>query len=91
MHSVGGWIALVGAAISRSASWKIWKDGKSKAIPGHSLTIAALGVFILWFGWFDSTQAHSWQQQLRLTVLPYHTYSLQQTWRLVQVVYFHCY
>ncbi|BDW77412.1 hypothetical protein BFINE_32070 [Bacteroides finegoldii DSM 17565] len=31
---------------------KYGKDGKSKAIPGHSLTIAALGVFILWFGWF---------------------------------------
>jgi Amt family ammonium transporter len=31
---------------------KYGKDGKSRAIPGHNLTIAALGVFILWFGWF---------------------------------------
>ena len=51
-HSVGGWIALVGAAILGPRIGKYGKDGKSKAIPGHSLTIAALGVFILWFGWF---------------------------------------
>lgn len=52
VHSVGGWIALVGAAILGPRLGKYGKDGKSKAIPGHSLTIAALGVFILWFGWF---------------------------------------
>ena len=52
VHSVGGWIALVGAAILGPRIGKYGKDGKSKAIPGHSLTIAALGVFILWFGWF---------------------------------------
>ena len=50
--SVGGWIALVGAAILGPRIGKYGKDGTSKAIPGHSLTIAALGVFILWFGWF---------------------------------------
>lgn len=52
VHSVGGWIALVGAAILGPRIGKYGKDGKSKAIPGHNLTIAALGVFILWFGWF---------------------------------------
>lgn len=52
VHSVGGWIALVGAAILGPRIGKYDKDGKSKAIPGHNLTIAALGVFILWFGWF---------------------------------------
>ena len=52
VHSVGGWIALVGAAILGPRLGKYGKDGKSKAIPGHNLTIAALGVFILWFGWF---------------------------------------
>lgn len=52
VHSVGGWIALVGAAILGPRIGKYSKDGKSKAIPGHNLTIAALGVFILWFGWF---------------------------------------
>ncbi|WP_300695370.1 ammonium transporter [uncultured Bacteroides sp.] len=52
VHSVGGWIALVGAAILGPRIGKYGKDSKSKAIPGHNLTIAALGVFILWFGWF---------------------------------------
>lgn len=52
VHSVGGWISFVGAAIIGPRIGKYHKDGSSKAIPGHSLTIAALGVFILWFGWF---------------------------------------
>jgi Amt family ammonium transporter len=52
VHSVGGWVALVGAAVLGPRIGKYGKDGKSKAIPGHNLTIAALGVFILWFGWF---------------------------------------
>lgn len=52
VHSVGGWIALVGAAILGPRIGKYGKDKKSKAIPGHNLTMAALGVFILWFGWF---------------------------------------
>ena len=52
VHSVGGWIALVGAAIVGPRIGKYGKDGKSRAIPGHNLTLACLGVFILWFGWF---------------------------------------
>ncbi len=52
VHSVGGWIALVGAWILGPRLGKYSKEGKSKAIPGHNLTIAALGVLILWFGWF---------------------------------------
>lgn len=52
VHSVGGWIALIGAWIVGPRMGKYGKDGKSKAIPGHNLTIGALGVFILWFGWF---------------------------------------
>lgn len=52
VHSAGGWIALVGAAILGPRLGKYGKDGKSKAIPGHNLTLACLGVFILWFGWF---------------------------------------
>lgn len=52
VHSVGGWIALVGACILGPRIGKYSKDGKSRAIPGHNLTLAALGVFILWFGWF---------------------------------------
>lgn len=52
VHSVGGWIALAGAWILGPRIGKYGKKGKSKAIPGHNLTVAALGVFILWFGWF---------------------------------------
>ena len=40
------------AAILGPRLGKYGKDGKSKAIPGHNLTLACLGVFILWFGWF---------------------------------------
>jgi Amt family ammonium transporter len=49
---VGGVAALVGAKILGPRIGKYGKDGKARAIPGHSLTLAALGVFILWFGWF---------------------------------------
>lgn len=52
VHSVGGWAALVGAAILGPRIGKYREDGKPNAIPGHNLVIAALGVFILWFGWF---------------------------------------
>lgn len=52
VHSVGGWVALIGAAIVGPRIGKYGKDGKSRAIPGHNLTLACLGVFILWFGWF---------------------------------------
>ena len=52
VHSVGGWMALVGAAILGPRVGKYGKDGKSRAIPGHNLMMACLGVFILWFGWF---------------------------------------
>ncbi|MBN2616751.1 MAG: ammonium transporter [Spirochaetales bacterium] len=55
VHSVGGWAALMGAVILGPRIGKyIKKDGKVqvRAIPGHNLPLAALGVFILWFGWF---------------------------------------
>lgn len=52
VHSVGGWSALVGAAFLGPRIGKYNKDGSVNAIPGHSLTLGALGVFILWFGWF---------------------------------------
>jgi len=52
VHSVGGWAGLVGAAVLGPRVGKFSKEGKPNAIPGHSLTLGALGVFILWFGWF---------------------------------------
>lgn len=52
VHMVGGVAALIGAKILGPRIGKYTKDGKSRAIPGHSLTLGALGVFILWFCWF---------------------------------------
>jgi Amt family ammonium transporter len=52
VHSVGGWCALVGAAILGPRIGKYNQDGTPNAIPGHNIVIGALGVFILWFGWF---------------------------------------
>lgn len=52
VHMVGGVAALVGAKILGPRIGKYDKDGKPKAIPGHSLPLGALGVFILWFCWF---------------------------------------
>ena len=52
VHMVGGVSALVGAKILGPRIGKYGKDGIPKAIPGHSLTLGALGVFILWFAWF---------------------------------------
>ena len=52
VHFVGGLCALIGAAILGPRICKYTKDGKARAIPGHSLTLGALGCFILWFCWF---------------------------------------
>ena len=52
VHSIGGWLALAGALVLGPRIGKYGADGKPKAIPGHNITLAALGVFILWFGWF---------------------------------------
>ena len=52
VHLVGGVSALIGAAMVGPRIGKYGKDGKARAIPGHSITLGALGVFILWFCWF---------------------------------------
>ncbi len=52
VHSVGGWAALAGAIVLGPRYGKYNGRGESKAIPGHNIPLAALGVFILWFGWF---------------------------------------
>ena len=52
VHMVGGIAALVGAKILGPRIGKYNPDGTVNAIPGHSLTLGALGVFLLWFGWF---------------------------------------
>ncbi|UUO07962.1 ammonium transporter [Blastopirellula sp. J2-11] len=52
VHSVGGWAALAGAIVIGPRIGKYTADGKIKPIPGHNIPLAALGVFILWLGWF---------------------------------------
>lgn len=52
VHSVGGWVALAGAVIIGPRIGKYTPDGVARAIPGHNIPLAGLGVFILWFAWF---------------------------------------
>ncbi|PKN11868.1 MAG: ammonium transporter [Deltaproteobacteria bacterium HGW-Deltaproteobacteria-4] len=52
VHSVGGWSALTGAIILGARKGKFTKEGKVNPMPGSNLTLATLGTFILWMGWF---------------------------------------
>ena len=52
VHSIGGWAALAGAIVLGPRIGKYGKNGEVRAIPGHNIPLAALGVFILWLGWF---------------------------------------
>tara|TARA_S200000501_G_scaffold54907_1_gene45001 strand:+ start:69648 stop:70952 length:1305 start_codon:yes stop_codon:yes gene_type:complete len=52
VHSVGGWAALVGAYLLGPRIGKYSKSGDIKPIKGHNLPLAAIGVFLLWFGWY---------------------------------------
>jgi Amt family ammonium transporter len=52
VHSVGGWLGLAGAIMLGPRIGKYGPNGTVKAITGHNIPLAALGVFILWFGWF---------------------------------------
>ncbi|MBO4229526.1 MAG: ammonium transporter [Clostridia bacterium] len=65
IHSVGGLTALIGAILvgPRLGKYIREKDGKVKkvnAIPGHAITLGALGCFILWFGWYGFNGAAAW-------------------------------
>ncbi|HHP7234452.1 MAG TPA: ammonium transporter [Desulfobacterales bacterium] len=52
VHSVGAWAALAGTIVLGPRLGKYAKDGRIKPILGHNMPLAALGVFILWLGWF---------------------------------------
>lgn len=52
VHLCGGALALAGAIVLGPRIGKYDKNGKSRAIPGHNLTLCTLGVFCLWLGWF---------------------------------------
>ena len=52
VHSLGGWGALSGAILLGPRIGKYGKDGKARAILGHSMSLAVIGLFVLWLGWF---------------------------------------
>ncbi|HEY8692966.1 MAG TPA: ammonium transporter [Chloroflexota bacterium] len=73
VHSVGGWMGLAGAYVLGPRIGKYNRDGTPNAIPGHDMTIAMLGTFILAFGWFGfnpgSTLAASGSGALRIGII----------------------
>ena len=52
VHSLGGWSALAGALILGPRIGKYGKDGKPRVIMGHNMSLAVIGLFVLWLGWF---------------------------------------
>lgn len=52
VHSVGGWASLAAVIVLGPRIGKFKRDGSVNVLPGHSMPLAALGAFILWFGWF---------------------------------------
>ena len=52
VHSLGGWAALAGAWLLGPRIGKYAKDGTPQAIPGHNMSLAVIGLFVLWLGWF---------------------------------------
>jgi Amt family ammonium transporter len=74
VHAVGGMVGLSGAVVLGPRFGKFDKDRKPKGIPGHSITLAALGVFILWFGWFGFNPGSTFNaHHLRISVIAVNT------------------
>lgn len=74
VHTIGGFVGLAGAIVLGPRFGKYAKNGKPKAIPGHSITLAALGTFILWFGWFGFNPGSTFSaHQLRIAVIAVNT------------------
>lgn len=74
VHALGGFVAIAGAIVLGPRFGKYDKDGKPRAIPGHSIPLAALGVFILWFGWFGFNAGSTLNgQDLRIAVIAVNT------------------
>lgn len=74
VHTIGGFVGLAGAIVLGARFGKYGKDRKPKAIPGHSIVLAALGTFILWFGWFGFNCGSTFSaHQLRIAVIAVNT------------------
>ena len=74
VHTIGGIVGLAGAMVLGPRFGKYDQNGKPRAIPGHSLALAGLGCFLLWFGWFgfnpgSTLSAH----ELRISVIAVNT------------------
>ncbi len=82
VHSVGGWGALVGAAMLGPRIGKYVK-GKSHAIPGCNLGFATLGVFLLWFGWFGFNGASVFSADPIMVAYVFTTTSISAAFGLV--------
>ena len=74
VHAVGGMVGLAGAMVLGPRFGKYTKDGRPRVIPGHSITLAALGTFILWFGWFGFNPGSTFSaHHLRIAVIAVNT------------------
>ncbi len=91
VHAIGGWTALAGALALGPRLGKFNKDGTPNAIPGHNLTLALLGTFILIFGWFGfnagSTLGASGNGSLRIGLVAVATMLASASGGLAAMVY----
>lgn len=71
VHSLGGWLSLIGAFIIGPRIGKYGPDGKPRAIPGHNLVLLTLGLFILWLGWFGFNPGSTMAMNPTHTATPY--------------------
>lgn len=88
VHAVGGFVGLAGAILVGPRLGKFGKDGKARFIPGHNMSLVALGTFILFFGWFGfnpgSTLAAT---DLRISVIAVNTFLAGAAGAVVGVYY----
>ncbi len=66
VHSVGGWAGLAGVLMLGPRFGKYLSEGKINIIPGHNLSLATLGTFVLWFGWFGFNPGSSMSADPRI-------------------------
>ncbi|MGI9951886.1 ammonium transporter [Moorellaceae bacterium AZ2] len=74
VHALGGMVGLAGTMVLGPRFGKYGRDGKPRAIPGHNMALAALGTFILWFGWFGFNPGSTFNaHHLRIAVIAVNT------------------
>lgn len=76
VHSVGGWAALAAIILLGARTGKYGPNGSARGIPGHSMPLAAIGVFLLWFGWYGFNGASVLSADPNLISLVFVTTSL---------------